>query len=88
MYAIRSYYGIPCISEKDLGQIGQQLETVGLNIDYISPMIYPSHYANSSKGVMGNGVGQQINAIVFDKPDLMPYDRITSYNVCYTKLLR
>lgn len=69
-------FGIPCISEKDLGQIGQQLETVGLNIDYISPMIYPSHYANSSKGVMGNGVGQQINAIVFDKPDLMPYEVI------------
>ena len=30
--------------------IGQELELVGLNVDYISPMIYPSHYANNSKG--------------------------------------
>ncbi|MHB8061510.1 MAG: putative glycoside hydrolase, partial [Ruminiclostridium sp.] len=46
---------------------------VGKNIYCISPMIYPSHYANASHGIMGNGVGQDINGITFTKPDLEPY---------------
>ena len=52
--------------------IGQELELVGLNVDYISPMIYPSHYANNSKGMMGNGVGQSINGVLFTHPDPNP----------------
>lgn len=54
--------------------IGQELELVGLNVDYISPMLYPSHYANDSKGTMGNGVGQSINGVLFTHPDLQPYE--------------
>ena len=60
-------------STSDGKNIGQIIEEVGKDIYCISPMIYPSHYANSSNGVMGNGVGQTINGIPFTKPDLEPY---------------
>ncbi len=61
-------------SKPDGESIGQRITEVGKDIYCISPMIYPSHYANNAKsGVMSNGVGQQINGIVFTKPDLEPY---------------
>lgn len=75
-------FAIICESPGDREGIGQVLESVGMNIDCISPMIYPSHYANNSKGMMGNGVGQIINGILFKKPDLKPYD------VVYNALLK
>lgn len=64
------------ISKRDGEIIGQDWASLGLTgIDNLSPMAYPSHYANSSKShYTGNGVGQKINCIVFDKPDLRPYD--------------
>jgi len=68
-------FGMPLISSRDHGEIGQTLESIGWNLDYISPMIYPSHFANSSpRGSMGNGVGQVINGIKFTHPDLQPYE--------------
>lgn len=68
-------FGMPLISTRDHGEIGQTLESIGWNLDYISPMIYPSHFANSSpKGAMANGVGQVINGIKFTHPDLYPYE--------------
>lgn len=72
-------FAIVCESPGDTEGIGQVLEEVGMDIDYISPMIYPSHYANASRGMMGNGVGQSINGIVFTAPDLKPYEVV--YNV-------
>lgn len=61
-------------SKGDGESIGQRINEVGKDIYCISPMIYPSHYANNaSKGVMANGVGQKINNITFTKPDLEPY---------------
>jgi len=61
-------------SKGDGESIGQRIGEVGKDIYCISPMIYPSHYANNSpKGVMANGVGQKINGITFTKPDLEPY---------------
>lgn len=56
-------FGIICESPADTENIGQNLEYVGKNIDYISPMAYPSHYA----------VGQIVNKVKFIKPDLDPY---------------
>jgi hypothetical protein len=56
-------FGIICESPDDTEDIGQYLEYVGKNIDYISPMVYPSHYA----------MGQKINKVTFSKPDLDPY---------------
>lgn len=69
-------FGMPLISQRDYGEIGQSLESIGWNLDYISAMIYPSHYASSApKGkTMGNGVGQSINGVKFTHPDLMPYE--------------
>lgn len=75
-------FAIICESEGDREGIGQVLERVGMDVDYISPMIYPSHYANKSKGMMGNGVGQRINGVLFTAPDLKPYD------VVYNALLK
>lgn len=61
-------------SRNDGIKIGQIIEEVGKDIYCISPMIYPSHYANNAtKGVMANGVGQEINNVMFTKPDLEPY---------------
>lgn len=68
-------FGIIAESVSDGKAIGQQLEMVGQVVDFLSPMVYPSHYANAGKGItMGNGVGQTINGILFTTPDLQPYE--------------
>jgi len=68
-------FGIICESVRDGQAIGQDLEKVGMHIDYISPMVYPSHYANASpRGMMGNGYGQKVNGVLFTAPDLKPYE--------------
>ena len=57
-------FGIILESPEDTEDIGQYLEVIGKdNVDYISPMVYPSHYA----------VGQIVNDVRFAKPDLDPY---------------
>ncbi|HEX9060260.1 MAG TPA: putative glycoside hydrolase [Clostridia bacterium] len=56
-------FGIICESPGDTEGIGQNIEYVGRDIDAISPMAYPSHYA----------AGQIINKIKYPKPDLDPY---------------
>lgn len=56
-------FGIILESPEDTEKIGQYLEKVGQNIHAISPMVYPSHYANN----------QVINGVPFPKPDLEPY---------------
>jgi len=56
-------FGIVCESPEDTEDIGQYLEYIGENIDYISPMLYPSHYA----------LGQVVNGIRFGIPDHEPY---------------
>ena len=67
-------FGIICLDKNTKDSIGQDLESVGLDIDYICPMVYPSHYANASTNhYTGNGVGQNINGILFTAPDLEPY---------------
>lgn len=67
-------FGIICESPGDREGIGQDLEQIGKDIEYISPMVYPSHYANASRGSNGNGVGQSINGVLFTAPDLAPYE--------------
>lgn len=58
-------FGWPLIATRDSGEIGQTLESIGWNLDYISPMVYPSHFDKR---------GQTINGIKFQKPDLEPYE--------------
>lgn len=66
-------FGITCVESYDAGGIGQSISIFNDNIDVISPMIYPSHYANSSTRTMGNGIGSIINGNLYEKPDLDPY---------------
>lgn len=66
-------FGITCIESYDAGGIGQTISVFGDSVDVISPMIYPSHYANSSTRTMGNGIGSIINGNLYEKPDLDPY---------------
>lgn len=75
-------FGIVIESDRDGKSIGQLFDRIGMDIDYICPMIYPSHYANASNGMFGNGVGQRINGVLFTAPDLEPY------NVIYQALLK
>ncbi len=62
-------FGIVPIVVGDYEEIGQDWELVSKDIDYVCPMVYPSHYAN----VAQNGVGQRINTVLFKYPDLDPY---------------
>ncbi|NLK68159.1 MAG: putative glycoside hydrolase [Clostridiaceae bacterium] len=66
-------FGSVCLQRGDAGGIGQTLESISERIHYISPMIYPSHYANDSNHYSGNGVGTNINGTHYPKPDLEPY---------------
>lgn len=65
-------FGIIAESRSDGEAIGQDLDKVGMDLDYISPMVYPSHYAK----------GQEVNGVKFEKPDFEPYE------VVYQTLLK
>ncbi len=69
-------FGITLVSKLDGNNIGQDWATIGLTgIDNLAPMIYPSHYANSSSShYTGNGKGTNLNGKLFPKPDLEPYE--------------
>lgn len=67
-------FGIVCDTPGDYQKIGQDIGTLGCDIDYVCPMVYPSHFANASHGKGGNGVGQIINGVLFAAPDLQPYE--------------
>lgn len=71
-------FGIICETPRDVEGIGQDIEKIGKDIDYISPMLYPSHFANKAQ----NGSGQTINGVRFTAPDLMPY------KVVYNSLIK
>ena len=52
------------LTNKQDGGIGQNLETIIENVDFISPMVYPSHYTNGSFG--------------YQNPNEHPYEVITA----------
>lgn len=54
-------FGLTVSAEDDMG-IGQKIELIAPHVDYVCPMIYPSHFANGSYG--------------FKKPAEHPYDII------------
>jgi hypothetical protein len=56
-------FGIICESPADTEDIGQYLEMLGQDVDFISPMAYPSHYA----------LGQVVNSVRYAMPDREPY---------------
>jgi len=56
-------FGYVLQSKSDNG-IGQHLETIVKSVDFISPMVYPSHYSNGSFG--------------YKYPNRHPYEVITA----------
>lgn len=62
-------FGIAAVATGDDKIIGQNWEMLAKEVHFLSPMVYPSHYANT----LQNGVGQEINGVLFKKPDLEPY---------------
>ena len=56
-------FGYVLNSKSDNG-IGQYLESIVESVDFISPMIYPSHYSSGSFG--------------YDNPNNYPYEVITA----------
>ena len=65
-------FGITAVNSGDFEAIGQDLEILIQNADFICPMLYPSHFANKRQ----NGAGQFINEVLFEAPDTRPYDVI------------
>ena len=57
-------FGAIMNSYKDQNSIGQEYTTLLKNVDYLCPMVYPSHYANKTFGL--------------DVPDLNPYEAVKS----------
>lgn len=62
VYVSADVYGTIISSDVDAKIVGQSYAQMAKYLDYICPMIYPSHYANGSYGI--------------DYPDLEPYDLI------------
>jgi hypothetical protein len=54
-------FGLTTTTKDDMG-IGQQWGKIVQNVDYVSPMVYPSHYSSGMYGI--------------NHPDLEPYDLI------------
>jgi len=68
-------FGIIAISNTDADHLGQDIRLLLNSADALSPMIYPSHFANRRQ----NGVGSRINGVLFEAPDLDPYGVV--YNI-------
>jgi len=68
-------FGIIAVREGDFENIGQDLDVLLQSVDYVCPMIYPSHFAHIGQ----NGAGQSVNGILIEIPDIEPYKMI--YNI-------
>jgi len=64
--------GLSGTDSENVRLLGQDLDKLFSAVHYISPMIYPSHFANINQ----NGTGQVINGILFETPDKKPYEVI------------
>lgn len=67
-------FGAIITSEVDAKIVGQDYKELVKHLDYISPMVYPSHYAAGSFGV--------------EYPDLQPYDIILKSMQASAKLIK
>lgn len=61
VYVSADIFGLVTTAEDDM-KIGQHLEEVAKSVDYICPMVYPSHYAPGSYGI--------------ENPNASPYDTV------------
>jgi len=80
-------FAISGISESDSDYLGQDVRLLLPNLDAISPMIYPSHFANEGTGPFGNGVGSIINGELFKRPALEPYGVVYNALAHFTRLM-
>ncbi len=64
VYVSASVYGTIIRSSVDAGIVGQNYVEMSRYLDYICPMVYPSHYANGWAG--------------FEKPNSTPYELLLS----------
>ena len=96
MYAIRSYYGLRGDLRSDSASV-LPLTTAMLQFEGLRFMRDPTRggvasVANEIARATGMGVRLEptipVTAPVQSVCEMVGYDRITSYNVCYTKLLR
>lgn len=62
IYVSIDVFGAIMNSYKDQNSIGQEYQTLLKNVDYLCPMVYPSHYANKTFGL--------------DVPDIKPYEAV------------
>lgn len=67
-------FGAIMDSYKDQNSIGQEYETLLKNVDYLCPMVYPSHYANQTFGI--------------DIPDKHPYDSVKNALITSTNTIK
>lgn len=63
-YVSADVYGTIIASRVDAEIVGQDYKAMSSYLDYICPMVYPSHYANNTFGI--------------DYPDMNPYEVILS----------
>ena len=61
VYLSADIFGLTTVAEDDMG-IGQKVEAVADAVDYLCPMVYPSHYARGTFG--------------FPNPAVKPYEVI------------
>jgi hypothetical protein len=62
-------FAIAGVSTSDSGHLGQDVSLLLPQLDAISPMIYPSHFANERQ----NEIGSFINGVLFPRPALEPH---------------
>ena len=73
VYVSASVYGVVARSSVDAAIVGQNFVEMSRYLDYICPMVYPSHYANGWAGIA--------------KPNSSPYELVNSeMNVAKNKL--
>ena len=80
-------FAISGISESDSNYLGQDVRLLLPSLDAISPMIYPSHFANEGTGPFGNGVGSIINGELFKRPALEPYGVVFNALAHFSRLM-
>ncbi|MDH5442163.1 MAG: putative glycoside hydrolase [Candidatus Nomurabacteria bacterium] len=89
-------FGLTAVEKNDMG-IGQIIERIAPLVDYIAPMVYPSHYANGFRGFANpadhpydvvfhsmNTARKRLEAIGEDPNKLRPWLQDFDYKATYT----
>ena len=88
MYAIRSYYDPGASKNEVVEEVTKPLERVLANIPGIEDIYSVSYGGGRAVLNVNFYVGEDVDSAKITLDDRIRSNRITSYNVCYTKLLR